>query len=192
MGSISLRGLEKSYTSKMARLLIVITALVACCWGVQGCGQMNEEPCPMPQIDTAEFLQQQMQNQMYETQQMAEKVKAQFQAMVYEATMKKYRYVMSLVTEYISFCQCADSSTRTYNTVFVDSARRLNMTDYIEVWDSSRMPYEARNEEEARALVFGGLVDTMCRTGGAFLTFSEQVYALVPQYVAANAAGKKK
>merc|ERR1712154_1513 len=93
-----------------------------------GCGH-NEEPCPMPMMDTAEYLEQQMQAQQYETQQMAEKVKAQFQAMVYEATMKKYRYVMSLVTEYIAFCQCAASSPRTYNTVFVDSARRLNMTD---------------------------------------------------------------
>merc|ERR1711963_582468 len=87
--------------------------------GNGGCSESEsseEGGCEIPMGNTIEnveeYLDQQMQQQQYATQQMAEKVKAQFQAMVQVAMMKKYRYVMSLVTEYISFCQCADVSTQ--------------------------------------------------------------------------------
>jgi len=165
--------------------------------GNGGCGHGEQEDgnggCEIPMGNTIEnveeYLEQQMQQQQYETQQMAEKVKAQFQSMVYDAMMKKYRYVMSLVTEYISFCTCADVSTQTYQAVFVESARRLNMTDYIEVWDANRQPYQAKNEEDARALVFGNLVKTICTSGGQFLEAAARVQARVEQIRAAQ--GKK-
>jgi len=150
--------------------------------GNGGCNegqQMGPSGCEIPMGNTIEnveeYLEQQMQQQQYETQQMAEKVKAQFQSMVYDAMMKKYRYVMSLVTEYIGFCQCADVSQQTYQAVFVNSARSLNMTDYIEVWDANRQPYQAKNEEDARALVFGNLVKTICTSGGQFLEAAGRV-----------------
>jgi len=164
--------------------------------GNGGCGEGKEDGnggCEIPMGNTIEnveeYLEQQMQQQQYETQQMAEKVKAQFQSMVYDAMMKKYRYVMSLVTEYIGFCQCADVSQQTYQAVFVESARRLNMTDYIEVWDANRQPYQAKNEEDARALVFGNLVKTICTSGGTFLEAAARVQARVEQIRAAQ--GKK-
>jgi len=165
--------------------------------GNGGCSEDSKEDgkggCEIPMGNTIEnveeYLDQQMQQQQYATQQMAEKVKAQFQAMVQDAMMKKYRYVMSLVTEYISFCQCADVSTQTYNAVFVESARRLNMTDYIQVWDANRLPYQAKNEEDARALVFGNLVKTICTSGGQFLEAAARVTARVEQI--RQAQGKK-
>jgi|ERR1711963_12005 len=164
--------------------------------GNGGCSESEsseEGGCEIPMGNTIEnveeYLDQQMQQQQYATQQMAEKVKAQFQAMVQDAMMKKYRYVMSLVTEYISFCQCADVSTQTYNAVFVESARRLNMTDYIQVWDANRLPYQAKNEEDARALVFGNLVKTICTSGGQFLEAAARVTARVEQI--RQAQGKK-
>jgi len=213
MGSISLRGLKKPFTSKMALLLVVMAALVACSNAGMvhmmqpqqqmmmvpagnGCNQGQVAGCEIPMGNTVEnveeYLEQQMQQQQYETKQMAEKVKAQFQAMVYEAMMKKYRYVMSLITEFIGFCQCADVGTQTYQAVFVENARRLNLTDGIDVWDSTKTkrPYEAKTEEEARELIFGELVKTMCESGGQFLTFAGQVQARIPAFVAAN-AGKK-
>lgn len=165
--------------------------------GNGGCGHGEQDDgkggCEIPMGNTIEnveeYLEQQMQQQQYETQQMAEKVKAQFQSMVYDAMMKKYRYVMSLVTEYIGFCQCADVSQQTYQAVFVESARRLNMTDYIEVWDANRQPYQAKNEEDARALVFGNLVKTICTSGGQFLEAAARVQARVEQI--RQAQGKK-
>jgi len=164
--------------------------------GNGGCNEGKDDGnggCEIPMGNTIEnveeYLEQQMQQQQYETQQMAEKVKAQFQAMVNDAMMKKYRYVMSLVTEYIGFCQCADVSQQTYQAVFVESARRLNMTDYIEVWDANRQPYQAKNEEDARALVFGNLVKTICTSGGQFLEAAARVQARVEQIRIAQ--GKK-
>merc|ERR1719361_3407029 len=165
--------------------------------GNGGCGHGEEEKgmagCEIPMGNTIdnveEYLEQQMREQQYETQQMAEKVKAQFQSMVYDAMMKKYRYVMSLVTEYIGFCQCADVADQTYKAVFVESARRLNMTDAIEVWDANRPPWEAKNEEDARALVFGNLVKTICTSGGAYLEAATRVAARVDQIRLAQ--GKK-
>ena len=62
--------------------------------------------------------------------------------MVSDVTAKKHRYVMSLVTEYVSFCQCASSSFTIYQDLFVDQAKALNITEGIEVWDPNRQPYE--------------------------------------------------
>merc|ERR1712033_156930 len=121
-----------------------------------------------------------MQQQQYGTQQMAQKIKAQFDEMVASVNAKKYRYVMSLVTEYVSFCECARSSDTIYRAIFLQSANSLNLTDSIEVWDASRKPYEAKNEEEARGLIFGGLVQTMCESAGAFLAFADQVSQRIP------------
>jgi len=204
MGSISLRGLKKPFTSKMALLLVVMAALVACSnagmmhmmqpqqmmmpVGNGGCNEGHGGGCeiPMPTVENVEeYLEKQMEQQQYETKQMAEKVKAEFQAMVYEAMMKKYRYVMSLITEFIGFCQCADVGTQTYQAVFVENARKLNLTDHIDIYDSTKMkrPYEAKDEEEARELIFGELVKTMCESGSNFITFASQVQNRIPAYL---------
>jgi len=143
---------------------------------------------PMQNVDNMEeYLEQQMQQQQYETQQMAEQVKAQFEAMVAEVNMKKHRYVMSLVTEYVSFCTCAGSDQAITQALFVDNAKKLNITDGIEIWDSNRQPYEAKNEEDARALIFGGLVKTMCESASAYMTFAQQVQNRIPAFI----VGKK-
>jgi len=162
-----------------------------------GCGHGSDSdengmPCPMPMINWEEALEQQRKTEMYETQAMAEKVKAQFQAMIYEAEMKKYVTVMSIVAETISFCQCAAATEATYNAVFLDTARRLNMTQQIDSWDASRPPYEARNEEEARMLIFGGLVEKICKTGGELIAFADQVSQRIPFYQQQAQAGKRK
>jgi len=210
MGSISLEGLKKSEISTMTPLL-VLAALVAAAnahnsVGMQmqmqqmqqqqqqgsDCGNDNGMPCPMPMINWEEALEQQRKTEMYETQAMAEKVKAQFQAMIYEAEMKKYVTVMSIVAETISFCQCAAATEATYNAVFLDTARRLNMTQQIDSWDASRPPYEARNEEEARMLIFGGLVEKICKTGGELIAFADQVSQRIPFYQQQAQAGKRK
>merc|ERR1711963_275617 len=146
--------------------------------GNGGCNegqQMGPSGCEIPMGNTIENVE--------------EYLEQQFQSMVYDAMMKKYRYVMSLVTEYIGFCQCADVSQQTYQAVFVQSARALNMTDYIEVWDANRQPYQAKNEEDARALVFGNLVKTICTSGGQFLEAAARVTARVEQI--RQAQGKK-
>lgn len=142
---------------------------------------------PMGSDNIQEYLEQQMQQQQYETQQMAERIRAQFEEMVKDVTMKKHRYVMSMVAEYVSFCECARSSTIIYST-YLDTARSLNLTDGIEIWDANRQPYQAKDEEDARALIFGGLVKTMCEAAGEFNVFAEQVIARIPAYQ----NGKKK
>jgi len=155
------------------------------------CNHGSMEGCAIPQPsmeNMGEYLEQQMQQQQYETQAMSEKIKAQFEGMVEKVTMRKHRYVMSLVTEFVSFCECARSSGEIYNALFVQSARALNLTDMVEVYDNSRMPYQAKSEEEARMLVFGGLVTKMCESAGTFLTFADSV----SQRITAIQAGQGK
>jgi len=136
---------------------------------------------PMGADNIQEYLEQQMEQQQYETQQMAERIKAQFEDMVKEVTVKKHRYVMSMVAEFVSFCECARSSTIIYSS-YLDTARSLNLTEGIEIWDANRQPFQAVNEEDARALIFGGLVKTMCETAGTYNAFAEQVIARIPAY----------
>nr|KAG5710094.1 hypothetical protein BaRGS_030170 [Batillaria attramentaria] len=135
-----------------------------------------------------EYLNQQMQQQQYETQQMADQIKAQFEAMVRDVTAKKHRFAMSLVAEFVSTCECARSSDLIYQALFIQQAQALNLTDGMDIWDSTRQPYEATNEEDARGLIFTGLFRTMCESAGAFLQFAEQVTNRIPAFQ----QGKKK
>ena len=62
--------------------------------------------------------------------------------MVKDVTAKKHRYVMSLVTEYIGFCECARSGTEIYKAIFVEQAKALNITEGIEIWDPDREAWQ--------------------------------------------------
>lgn len=135
-------------------------------------------------MDMEAYLEQQMQQQQFETQAMAERIRAQFEGLVKNVTMKKQRYAMTLVTEYVSFCECGSSATQVYNALFIQNARNLNLTDSIDMYDTSKQPYQAQNEEEARMLIFGGLVKAMCESATAFLTFADQVNQRIPAYTA--------
>jgi len=207
VGSISLGRLKKSQTRTMALLLVLAAAVASANAGLMqqmqmmqqqqqhnmvpmgngGCQQdqngMMPAGCeiPMGADNIQEYLEQQMEQQQYETQQMAERIKAQFEEMVKDVTMKKHRYVMSMVAEFVSFCECSRSSQIIYSS-YLDTARNLNLTEGIEIWDANRQPFQAVNEEDARALIFGGLVKTMCETAGTYNAFAEQVMARIPAY----------
>jgi len=160
--------------------------------GSGGCNNQQPGPngempagCEIPDmgnVNMEEYLEQQMQQQQYETQAMAERIRAQFEGMVKNVTMKKQRYAMTLVTEYVAFCTCGSSTNQVYNNLFIQNARNLNLTDSIEMTDSSKMPYQATNEEEARMLIFGGLVKAMCESASTFLAFADQVNQRIPAY----------
>ncbi|GFS08597.1 hypothetical protein ElyMa_001278300 [Elysia marginata] len=82
--------------------------------------------CAIPQgVDMAAYLQQQAEQQQYETQQMAERIKAQFEQVMKDATMKKHRYAMSVMTEFTSMCACASQSLTIYQSMFVENAKSV-------------------------------------------------------------------
>merc|ERR1712110_1189753 len=58
----------------------------------QGC---ENGACKVPAgVDIGAYMEQQKQAQQFEQQQMAEKIKAQFEGVMAEVTMKKHRYAM--------------------------------------------------------------------------------------------------
>merc|ERR1712223_1523463 len=86
----------------------------------QGC---EGGACKVPAgVDIAAYMEQQKQAQQFEQQQMAEKIKAQFEGVMAEVTMKKHRSAMS-----------------------------ANMTDVIDLdQEAQKMPYEAASLKEAK------------------------------------------
>merc|ERR1712002_256420 len=107
-----------------------------------GCTSGN---CQVPQgVDIGQYMEQQKQQQQYESQQMAERVKAQFESVMKQVTMKKHRYAMSVMTEFTSMCACAQQSFTIYQTMFVENAKAANLTDIMDLSDwANKMPYEA-------------------------------------------------
>ncbi|RUS82972.1 hypothetical protein EGW08_009257 [Elysia chlorotica] len=131
--------------------------------------------CAIPAgMDMAAYLQQQAEQQQYETSQMAEKIKAQFEQVMKDATMKKHRYAMSVMTEFTSMCACASQSLTIYQSMFVANAQALNLTDVNDM-DDNRLPYEAKSAKEARELIFGGILRTMCTALGEYMSFVQSV-----------------
>ncbi|KAK3705499.1 hypothetical protein RRG08_041374 [Elysia crispata] len=141
-----------------------------------GCNlQQGGAGCALPTgVDMAAYLQQQAEQQQYETQQMAEKIKAQFEQVMKDATMKKHRYAMSVMTEFTSMCACASQSLTIYQSMFVENAKALNLTDVADM-DDNRMPYEAKSAKEARELIFGGILRNMCTALGEYMNFVKSV-----------------
>merc|ERR1711872_422663 len=129
--------------------------------------------CQIPTgIDLGDYLHQQQQQQQYENQQMAEKVKAQFEQVMKEVSMKKHRYAM---TEFTSLCACASESYNIYQTMFVENAKNLNLTDIVDLDAQNSLPYQAKNIKEARELIFGGMFYALCTSVGTFMNFVQQV-----------------
>lgn len=137
--------------------------------------------CQVPQgIDVGEYLKQQQEAQAYETQQMTEKMKAQFEKVMQEVTMKKHRYALSVMTEYTSMCACADQAINIYQTMFVETAKASNMTDVVDLTQISMLPYEAKSAKEARELIFAGMVKALCTSLGQFMAFAQEVENNIP------------
>jgi hypothetical protein len=143
---------------------------------------------PMGVDNVEEYMEQQMQAQQYETQQMAEQINAQFESLMRDVTQRKHRYVMSLVGDFVSACYCAESSAAV-GAAYLESARTLNLTEDTTTWDSNREPYQAVNAEDARGLIFMGLIRRMCEAAKTFNTFAQQVENRIPFYRAQS--GKK-
>jgi len=137
--------------------------------------------CQLAQgIDLGDYLQTQMQQQQYESQQMAEKVKAQFEAVMREVTMKKHKYAMSVMTEYTALCACLGQTYNIYQTMFVENARAANLTDIDDLSQYNKPPYQATSAKEARELIFGGMVNALCTSLGTFMNFAQQVENNIP------------
>ncbi|XP_076451250.1 uncharacterized protein LOC143287192 [Babylonia areolata] len=152
-----------------------------------GCNQ-GTEGCAIPDMgveNMEEYLEQQMEQQQYETQAMADRIKAQFEGLVKNVSAKKTRFAMSIVTEFISMCECGRSSNAIYSSVFLESAKSLNLTDTMDMTDD-RLPYQAKSEKEARELVFMGLIKAICEAAGTYLTFADQVNQRIPAYTQAR------
>lgn len=139
--------------------------------------------CTIPQgVDVGEYLKQQMEQQQFETQKMAEKMKAQFEAIMYNVTMRKHRYAMSVMTEFTSMCACARESYNIYQTMFIESAKALNLTDVVDMNKVTDLPYQAKNAKQARELIFAGMVNALCTSLGNYMAFATEVENNIPQF----------
>jgi len=138
--------------------------------------------CQIPQgVDVGEYLKQQMEAQQFETQKMAEKMKAQFEGIMANVTIRKHRYAMSVMTEFTSMCACARESMNIYQTLFVESAKALGMTDVVDM-SVNILPYEAKSSKQARELIFAGMLNTLCTSLGNFMTFAQEVENNIPTF----------
>merc|ERR1712121_325279 len=133
--------------------------------------------CNIPAgVDIDAYMEQQKQDQKYEQEQMAAKIKAQFESVMNEVTMKKHRYAMGVMTEFTSMCACLGESMTIYQTMFVANAKAANMTDIIDMEEEAKkMPYEAASLKEAKERIFGGMLESICKSLGAYMTFAEEV-----------------
>jgi len=146
-----------------------------------GCDPSRPGGCQIPQgVDVGEYLKQQQEAQAYETQQMAEKMKAQFEQVMREVTMKKHRYAMSVMTEFTSMCACAQQSVTIYQTMFVESAKTLNLTDVVDLNQVNMEPQNAKSAKEARELIFAGMVKALCESLGSYMAFAQEVENNIP------------
>lgn len=137
-----------------------------------GCANGNCMDSIPKGVDLAQYMQQQKEQQAYESQQMAEKIKARFEAIMYQVTTRKHRYAMSLMTEFVSMCSCAESSYNIYQTMFVNNAKLINMTDVVDLNDWAKMkPYEAKNSMEAKEMIFAGTLNSMCTEMAKYMDF---------------------
>ncbi|GFO16177.1 hypothetical protein PoB_004268200 [Plakobranchus ocellatus] len=145
--------------------------------GGNGCNQgSGGAGCQLPQgMDMSAYLQQQAEQQQYETQQMAEKIKAQFEQVMRDATMRKHRYAMSVMTEFTSMCACAEQAFTIYQSMFVENARTLNLTDVVDLSTMNMRPYEAKSAREARELIFAGVLRALCTSLGEYFNFVQSV-----------------
>lgn len=111
---------------------------------------------------------------------MAQRLKAQFEQVMKDVTMKKHRYAMSVMTEFTSMCACARESITIYQTMFVESAKSLNLTEVFDFNNANMLPYQAKSAKEARELIFVGLVNAMCTGLGEYMAFAQQVENNIP------------
>jgi len=142
-----------------------------------GNGGCTGGACQVPAgVDIQTYMEQQKQAQQFEQQQMAEKIKAQFEAVMAEVTMKKHRYAMSVMTEFTTMCACLKESYTIYQSMFVETARAANMTDVIDLdQEAQKMPYEAASLKEAKERIFGGMLYSICTALGTYMDFATQV-----------------
>jgi len=148
-----------------------------------GCKDGN---CQVPMgVDVGAYLEQQKEQQKFEQQKMAAQIKAQFDSVMKEVTMKKHKYAMGVMTEFTSMCQCLDSGYETYQSMFVKSARTLNMTDIVDMaqWSAVK-PYEAKSLKEAKERLFAGMLESICKALGTYMEFSSQVEDQLTQLIA--------
>jgi len=139
-----------------------------------GCKDGN---CQVPMgVDVGEYLKQQKEQQKFEQQKMAAQIKAQFESVMKEVTMKKHKYAMGVMTEFASMCECLGSSTATYQTMFVENAKTLNMTDVMDLnqWNAVK-PYESKTLKEAKERLFAGMLESICKSLGEYMTFASSV-----------------
>merc|ERR1711860_69504 len=139
-----------------------------------GCASGN---CQVPAgVDVGAYLQRQKQQQSFQQQQMAAKIKAQFDSIMSKVTERKHRYAMGVMTEFATMCGCMETGLQTYQTMFVQNAKALNMTDVYD-WNAklTMKPYEAATLKDAKETMFGSLVKALCEKIGTYMTFAEQV-----------------
>jgi len=135
--------------------------------------------CPIPQgVDIPAYIQEQKEQQRYESEKMAEKIKAQFEGIMKSVADKKHKYVMYTMTEFVSICACAQSSYNIYNAMFVANAQALNLTnvDTLDDW-SDLKPYEAKSTKEAKEVIFAGTLYYMCTYMAGYMEFVTKVEA---------------
>merc|ERR1712066_512845 len=147
-----------------------------------GCNPASGSGCTVPNgVDLTAYMQQQKEQQQYESQQMAEKIKAQFEGVMKAVTMRKHRYALSVMTEFTTMCACLKESYTIYQSMFVENAKTFNMTDIIDLDEmANKKPYEASSAKEARELIFGGMLYALCNSLGEYMNFAQQVENNIP------------
>merc|ERR1712066_188731 len=147
-----------------------------------GCNPGTGSGCQVPNgVDITAYMQQQKEQQQYESQQMAEKIKAQFESVMKAVTMRKHRYALSVMTEFTTMCACLKESYTIYQSMFVENAKTFNMTDIVDLDEmANKKPYEASSAKEARELIFGGMLYALCNSLGEYMNFAQQVENNIP------------
>jgi len=133
--------------------------------------------CQVPaNVDISAYMAEQQQAQQFEAQQTAAAIKAKFDAVMLEVTMKKHRYALSVMTEFTTMCSCLQSSVQIYQSMFVETAKAANMTDVVDLEvEAAKLPYEASSLKEAKERIFGGMLNSICTALGNYMTFAQQV-----------------
>merc|ERR550525_1095850 len=148
--------------------------------------------CSIPMnVDINQYMEEQRQQQQFQAQQTAAEIKAKFDAVMAEVTMKKHRYALSVMTEFTTMCSCLQDSVQIYQSMFVETARATNMTDIIDLEEEARkLPYQATSLKEAKERIFGGMLNALCQSLGQYMQFAQNVETRIGELQAAAAQGK--
>jgi len=139
-------------------------------------GDCKDGRCSIPQgVDVGSYIQSQKDEMKYKQEKMNADIKAQFESVMAEVTMKRHKYAMGIMTEYAAMCSCIDESNSLYDSQFLPGGAAANLTDVIAMPLPSALPYDANTLKEAKLRIFAGLLRSSCNYLKTYMSFANQV-----------------